>query len=173
MQDFLSAVVLKDDSPQWRRLISLMARISLGVVLIYAGAVKLGDPLAFADSIASFKIAPNRVVSLLALGIPPFEIICGFLLIIGLWRRVAALGALVALAVFTAALVIALARGLMIDCGCFGSGTASITQMRLDLLRDTLLVGIAAVVYADSWSENRQRLRRTRPTQCVSAFGNR
>ncbi len=127
-----------------------MARISLGAIFIYAGATKFGDPLAFADSIASFKIVPNALVSLLALGIPPFETICGSLLVIGLWRQVAALGALVAIVTFTVALLSALARGLVVDCGCFGSGLVSVTRMRLDLVRDLAIVMIAALVYADS-----------------------
>ncbi len=155
MRDFRSAISLRGKSLQWRGLVSTMARIVLGAVFIYAGIRKVGDPLAFADSIASFKIVPNGLVSFLSLGLPPFEIICGSLLVLGLWLRVAALGTLIAIAVFTVALIAALSRGLIVDCGCFGSGMASITRMRLDLFRDTLLVGIAAVVYADSWKENR------------------
>lgn len=50
-----------------------MARISLGAVFIYAGVIKFGATLAFADPIASFKIVPNALVGLLALGIRPFE----------------------------------------------------------------------------------------------------
>jgi putative oxidoreductase len=132
-------------------LVSLIARISLGAVFIYAGAMKLfGDPIAFADSIASFKVAPNWLVNPLALGIPPFEIICGSLLGIGLWRRTAALAILIATAIFTLALLAAQTRGLVVDCGCFGSGLASATRMRLDLLRDLAILLIAALVYADS-----------------------
>jgi putative oxidoreductase len=150
MRDFRSAVSLRRDSPRGRRLVSFIARISLGTVFIYAGAMKFGDPLAFADSIASFKFAPNGLVNPLALGIPPFEIICGSLLGIGLWRRAAALAILIATAIFTLALLAAQTRGLVVDCGCFGSGLASVTRMRLDLLRDLAILMIAALVYADS-----------------------
>ena len=46
----------------------------------------------------------------------------------------------------------ALARGLVIDCGCFGASIPSRARTRLDLGRDLLLVAGAATVYGSSSS---------------------
>ena len=54
----------------------------LGAVFVYAGAVKLRDPLAFADSIATFKILPAFLVNPLALILPPLEVLTGVMLIL-------------------------------------------------------------------------------------------
>jgi hypothetical protein len=83
----------------------------------------------------------------MALALPPFEIITGALLIIGIARRPAALGIALLCAVFLAAIGAALVRGLTIDCGCFGTGTPSRVRMWLDLGRDALLLAVALIVY--------------------------
>jgi len=58
-------------------------RAVLGGVLIYAGVLKMLDPLAFADSIYGFQIVPRELISLVALSLPPFEILLGLALILG------------------------------------------------------------------------------------------
>jgi hypothetical protein len=54
--------------------------------------------------------------------------------------------------IFCAAIASALARGLVIDCGCFGASIPSRERMWLDLGRDLLLVAAAATVYGCSSS---------------------
>ena len=115
------------------RWLVLAIRIALGAAFVYAGAIKIQDPSEFAITVASFQILPNLLISLLALALPPFEIICGVLLIVGIWRRPAALGITLFLTIFLIAIAAALARGLTIDCGCFGTGTPSRAKMWLDL----------------------------------------
>jgi len=118
---------------------------------VYAGVLKISDLLHLADSIAAFQILPNVLVTPLALGLPPFEIATGLLLILGWVRRAAALGIMIITGVFLVAIVSALARGLTIDCGCFGTETPSRGGMWLDLGRDfALLVGaLLTYRYAD------------------------
>jgi putative oxidoreductase len=125
----------------------LAIRIALGAAFVYAGAIKIQDPSELAITVASFKILPNLLISPLALALPPFEIICGALLIVGIWRRPAALGITVLLTIFLIAIAAALARGLTIDCGCFGTGTPSRAKMWLDIGRDILLLGGALISY--------------------------
>ncbi|HTT74930.1 MAG TPA: MauE/DoxX family redox-associated membrane protein [Candidatus Binataceae bacterium] len=127
--------------------LALAIRIAIGAAFVYAGIIKLQDPSEFAINIASFQILPNFLISPMALALPPFEIICGALLIAGVWRRAAALGIVVLLTVFLIAIAAALARGLTIDCGCFGTGTPSRARMWLDLGRDALLLGGALIAY--------------------------
>ena len=129
------------------RWLVLAIRIALGAAFVYAGAIKIQDPSELAITIASFQILPNLLISPLALALPPFEIICGTLLIVGIWRRPAALGITLLLAIFLIAIAAALARGLTIDCGCFGTGTPSRAKMWLDLGRDILLLAAALITY--------------------------
>ncbi|MBE2204087.1 MAG: DoxX family membrane protein [Chthoniobacterales bacterium] len=100
-------------------------RLALGGVFLYAGTTKVIGPQAFADSIATFKMLPPQLINIVALGLPPFEILAGLMLVSG-WNARAASLAVAGLAfVFGIALGQALIRGLVVDCGCFGSGEPS------------------------------------------------
>jgi hypothetical protein len=68
-------------------------------------------------------------------------------LITGWQRRAAALGAMLLSAGFAAAIGSALARGLELDCGCFGKGTPSAANLRLSLGRDAVFFAMAAWLY--------------------------
>jgi len=129
---------MKLDSRAYR-FIDIAIRLVVGAVFIYAGALKIGDPLQFGDRIASFQMLPNAFVNSLALGLPVFEISTGLLLIVGWLRRPAALGIMIICGIFLLAIITALARGLTIDCGCFGTGKPSRLRMWLDLGRDSAL----------------------------------
>ena len=143
----------------------LAVSIAVAAIFIYAGIDKIRDPLQFADSIAAFGILPAMLINLLALGLPPFEIACGILLL-GPWtRRVGALAVAVISVVFFTALASALLRGLTLDCGCFGTGAPSRPRMWLELGLDVVLFSGALFVYLRSltrWMVSYQ-LPSTRP----------
>ncbi len=124
--------------------------VILGALFCYAGAIKINNPLALADTIAAFGILPIVLVNPFALALPPFEIMSGVLLIAGWQRRVGALALLIAIAIYTCAIGSALLRGITIDCGCFGVGPATRGQMWWDLGRDLVLLGAASAVYIRS-----------------------
>lgn len=129
------------------RWLDLVVRLVVGAVFVYAGVLKIGDPLQFADRIGSFEILPNVLVNPLALSLPLFEILTGLLLVAGLMRRPAALAIALVFAVYLAAISSALARGLTIDCGCFGAQAPSRARMWLDLARDLALFAGAVIAY--------------------------
>jgi putative oxidoreductase len=133
-----------------RRYWHLGVSVILGALFCYAGAVKINNPLALADTIAAFGILPIVFVNPFALALPPFEILSGVLLIAGWQRRVGALALLIALAIYTSAIGTALLRGITIDCGCFGVGPATRGQMWWDLGRDLVLLAAAVAVYIRS-----------------------
>jgi|SRR5271163_381603 len=141
------------------RWLLIATRLALGAAFVYAGAIKIQDPAEFAITIASFDILPNLLISPLALMLPPLEIIAGALLIIGWGRRPASLALVLLLTIFVIAIVAALARGLTIDCGCFGTGTPTRARMWLDLGRDLLLLGAALIVYRFADYSARSRYR--------------
>jgi len=128
----------------------LAVSIAVAAVFIYAGIDKIRDPLQFADSTAAFAILPAVLINLLALGLPPFEVACGVLLLAPPTRRVAALAVAVISVMFFTALGSTLLRGLTLDCGCFGVGAPSRPRMWLELALDVALFSIALFVYLRS-----------------------
>ena len=130
-----------------------LCRLLLAAVFVSAGAAKLlAPPQGFADSVASFRLVPARVVTPLTLALPPFEILVGAALLAGRPRRLGAYGALVLAGVFLAALSAALVRGIPVDCGCFGPDAVWLPltparRMWFDLARDLVLLVAALGLY--------------------------
>ncbi len=141
-----------------RNYMVLAVSLVLAAVFIYAGIDKLRDPLQFADSIAAFAILPAVFINLLALGLPPFEIACGLLLLGPRTRRVGALAVAVISVMFFTALASALLRGLTLDCGCFGIGAPSRPRMWLELGLDAVLFSGALFLYLPSIARVRARI---------------
>jgi len=126
------------------RLLLLALRVVLGAIFIYAAWLKLRDPWQlFAMSIDAYRILPLGAVELAAHVIPWLELAVGLLLISGFWLQIS--GTLVSLLLLTffGLMVRAYAKGMAIDCGCFGPGEAISWKT---LLRDGTLVAAALLV---------------------------
>src|SRR5205809_6142005 len=97
-----------------------IADVIVGGVFIYAGEIKVLDPIRFANDIENYKILPWTIGVGLAFYLPWLEIFCGLALILrllylgGLWILTALL------AVFPGATIAAKIRGLDITFRCFG-----------------------------------------------------
>jgi len=128
----------------------LAVSVAVAALFIYAGIDKIRNPQQFADSTAGFALLPAVLINLLALGLPPFELACGVLLLAPPTRRVGALAVAVVSVMFFAALASALLRGLTLDCGCFGAGAPSRPRMWLELALDVALFSGALFVYLRS-----------------------
>ncbi len=102
----------------------LVLRLALGGMFVFAAWVKLSGPQEFAFSIKAFDIigveSGEHIIKLLTFALPWAEMICGVLLILGLFTRSAAGLLSVQLVVFIAAIASVLYRGLDVECGCFG-----------------------------------------------------
>jgi len=99
----------------------LIFRLVLGGLFVYAGVVKVLDPLDFAQNIRNYDLVGQSLSFIAAIVLPWLEILAGAFLIAGVWKRGAALvisGLLVFFIILTAVTMI---RGLDIDCGCFGA----------------------------------------------------
>ncbi len=131
---------------------SILIRVGLGVLFMYASWPKIADPPGFAHVLWNYKILPDLLISPLAISLPWVELLVGIALVLGILRRGAALMAALLLLAFTAGLGIDLARGIAIDCGCFsisatnGTHTELMRGMKLDLLRDLGMFSMAAHV---------------------------
>ena len=92
----------------------------VAAIFIYAGVLKVLDPIQFAHDINNYRILPWTLSAALAFYLPWLEILCGLGLIFRfLYRGVLSI-LTVLIVVFTLATIAAKARGLDITCGCFG-----------------------------------------------------
>jgi len=122
---------------------SVIFRWAVGLIFIYASMDKLLHPSAFAVAVYNYKILPGSLINLVAITLPWLELVCGILLIVGLFPRAAALILSVLLVVFFWALFISLYRGIDISCGCF---TVSTTAEKINIsyiARDLLVLAMS------------------------------
>lgn len=126
----------------------ILIRIGLGGIFLYAGATKIINPQAFADSISTFQMLPPQFINLIALGLPPFEVILGIQLLFGWKLRAGLLAALLLALVFVMAIGQGIARGLPIDCGCFGSSEPSVLSAWFSFGRAFLLAVASAWAFS-------------------------
>ena len=116
----------------------------VGGIFVYAGVVKVLDPVQFANDIDNYKTLPWFVSVRLAVYLPWLEIFCGLALIFRFLYRGGLLILTALILVFMGATIAAKARGLDITCGCFGHASKNwnfSTHLVLDLL-----ILLAAVV---------------------------
>lgn len=144
----------------------MRVQIALGAVFVAAALPKILDPPAFAHMIYNYRLVPAGLVNALALVMPWIELVVGILLIVGAWRREAAVVATLLLLVFLGAIGWNLARGHAIDCGCFDVRSAGktpgelLSDMKWVLVRDVGLLMLAAqVLLATSPQFSGRRMR--------------
>lgn len=129
------------------RWVGIGLRLALAAVFIYAGAVKAPWPRRFALDIESYRLMPPAWAAIVAGYLPYLEIVAG----VGILIQRAAAGATLLLGtltgVFMAALIAAWARGLEIQCGCFGAGDAAGANYGWWVSRDAMLLAACIVVW--------------------------
>jgi uncharacterized membrane protein YphA (DoxX/SURF4 family) len=97
-------------------------RLGLATVWLAAGASKATDLAAAGRAVNAYQVMPYDVARVIGAALPFVEIALGLLLVAGLATRLAGVVSAALLAVFVAGISSAWARGLSIDCGCFGGG---------------------------------------------------
>lgn len=130
---------------RWRAFVdaqALLLGLGLGSLFFYSGLVKRLDPFGFADAVLAYELLPLPVVGLVAAILPWVELASGFFLTLGyvaelfgrllqklgvaaggrlrggIKRRSCLLILAWVTALFLVILVITMARGLKIECGC-------------------------------------------------------
>lgn len=99
-----------------------LARFGLAAVWLLSGVPKALDPDQTYVAVRAYDVLPPLGVELVAAVLPWLEIALAVLLLLGLGTRAVALVSAGLLLVFVAGVAQAWARGLSIDCGCFGGG---------------------------------------------------
>jgi putative oxidoreductase len=92
--------------------------VGLGGLFFYAGLQKVLHPYEFAEAVLAYQLLPESLVGLAVAGLPWVEIVAGLGLVTGLKRRSCLLLLAGLVAVFLIVILITMARGLKIDCGC-------------------------------------------------------
>ena len=130
--------------------LTLLARLILGFVLLVAGALKVPNLPKSAMAVRAYEMLPIPIANFLGYTLPWIEIGLGLLLIVGVTVKISgALGGLTMLA-FIIAIAQAWARGLSIDCGCFGGGGTidpEDTKYLSEIIRDIGLMGLGIFLY--------------------------
>ncbi len=106
-----------------RRFLALVA----GAVFVYAGVLKVRDPLEFANDINNYHLLPWTVGVRLAFYLPWLEILAGLALIFHrLFSGALAITGALMLG-FIAATIWAKVQGINVACGCFGAASSNLT----------------------------------------------
>ena len=127
--------------------VGLLARLFLGAVLVYAGAAKIGSPLTAQRAVQAYEILPMEVAGAVGLALPFLEVVLGLLLLAGLFTRPVAVVSTLLMLAFVIGIAQAWARGLTIDCGCFGGGGqigADETRYPQEIARDLAFAAAGA-----------------------------
>ena len=125
---------------------TLVSRLILGGVLLAAGLLKVTHPAKSAMAVRAYEVLPIPVANFLGYSLPWIEVGISLLLILGVAVKHAAIFGGFLMFLFIAAISQAWARGLTIDCGCFGGGgqvAKGETKYLEEILRDTGLVILA------------------------------
>lgn len=135
-------------------MLRLLLHFFFGGVFVYAGLLKVADPMSFLDDVRSFDLLVDPWAAWVAMGLPWLEIFAGLAVMSGFLRPGGMLVLNGSLLVFLAAILVSWHRGINIRCGCFGHADATSNYRDL-LLRDLLLLtaGIVLVWHGKSKSQ--------------------
>ena len=102
-----------------------VCQVAIGVLMAWAGLAKIGNLHGFAEQLHNFRMMPVPIENLIAMSLPWIELVAALALIFGVRARAGAILSALLLAAFTLAVFVAMARGLDIECGCFGTNDAT------------------------------------------------
>lgn len=123
-----------------------LAEICLEAILAISAISHFNNQYRFFDSVLNYRILMGSSAEVLAVLLPYLEITTGTALISGLFRKGAVLIATVLFAMFLVAQVSALARGLKIDCGCFGDMGGLVSFTSVTIVFCLMMVSIGSLV---------------------------
>ena len=114
-----------------------VARVFLGLVLGWAGIVKIRNPEAFIKIVTAYDLLSEELAVLWGIFLPWIELVTGSFLFLGLWHKSAVLSSSGLFLIFAVAVSINILRGADIACGCFGFND---TNLYVVLLQDLVFL---------------------------------
>ncbi|WP_157963682.1 DoxX family protein [Actinocorallia populi] len=134
-------------SRAWIQWTTSAARVALAGVLFWAGWVKFTEPPALQrQAVEAYELLPEGLAGAVGYGLPVLEMVLALLLLAGFVTRFSAVISALLMAVFIAGIASVWARGLNIDCGCFGGGGAVAegeTKYPQEIMRDLGYLALA------------------------------
>ncbi|HAW07859.1 MAG TPA: hypothetical protein DCW42_01620 [Bacteroidetes bacterium] len=130
----------------------LICRIIVGLMFIVVGVGKIANPEEFAQEIANYQILPYLFVNITAIIVPWIELFAGILLLLGVQTKSSSIVIAVMTVVFTIAVIIAIAKGLNIECGCY----SNIASQQVGLLKVLENIGLLILTFIIILSDNKK-----------------
>lgn len=127
--------------------LTILSRLVIGAIFVYASFYKIIDPGQFAKSIWFYHIVPGNLINFMALVLPWLELMCGVGLIMGMLYRGSILLANLMTVIFIVALGYTIAAGLDIDCGCFKAAQSATDSAWRALLFDLVVIVFTIQLY--------------------------
>lgn len=127
--------------------LGLVARLVVGGVWVVAGALKLPDPAESVRAVRAYDLLPEAIVPAVGHALPLVEVVVGACLVVGLLVRGMAVASALLFLAFIIGISAAWARGLQIDCGCFGGGgfkEGATDDYPWEIARDAVLLLVSA-----------------------------
>jgi uncharacterized membrane protein YphA (DoxX/SURF4 family) len=144
--------------------LGLISRLTLGGVLTLAGYLKIDELDKSQMAVRAYEMLPVPLANLIGIVLPFAEIVMGLLLIVGAGTRLMGILSALLMLVFVIGISQAWARGLSIDCGCFGGGgevAPGEANYLTPLLRDA---GLAALgIYLSLYPRSKFALDKSTP----------
>jgi putative oxidoreductase len=102
----------------------MAAQLGIAVVFLAAALGKIGDTGTFARQIHHFRLLPFGLENTLAITLPWIELVAALALLLRFRPRAGAVITAGLMGLFVFVVASAVARGLDIECGCFGTSDA-------------------------------------------------
>ena len=129
--------------------VGLLGRLVVGGVWVWAGALKVGDPAASVAAVRGYQLLPAGAAETVGRVLPTLELVVGACLVLGLLTRGVALVSVLLQLAFIVGIASVWARGIAIDCGCFGDGGPdpdAFSAYPWEIARDVGLVLVSALL---------------------------
>ncbi|TNM37512.1 DoxX family membrane protein [Nocardioides albidus] len=129
--------------------LGLAARLVAGVVWIVAGGLKVAEPEASVNAVRAYQLLPSSLAEPVGLALPAVELVVGLALVLGVLARGAAVVSALLFGAFIVGIASVWARGIEIDCGCFGGGGAkagAASAYPWEIARDAALLAASLLV---------------------------
>ncbi|MDN5746245.1 MAG: DoxX family membrane protein, partial [Nocardioidaceae bacterium] len=114
-----------------------------GGVWLVAGGLKLTEPDASIDAVRAYQLLPSSMAEAVGLVLPSVEVVLGLALVLGVLTRSAAVVSALLFVAFVIGIASVWARGIEINCGCFGGGGAQAgasSEYPWEIARDAALL---------------------------------
>ena len=139
--------------------VAVLFRLIVGGIFLISGLAKIADPVRFLLTLREFQLLPRAVESFFAVYLPWLEFLLGLCLVLGVLHRTASLMIAGLNGFFIIAIGSVMARGIEVDCGCFGLLADVLHLPDLAdgkaIVRNLVLMGMCIYIFrsaADAWT---------------------